>query len=88
MTRALLVVAVAIAALGAVLVTRTMRVPAPIAAATDGGAAIALDEAAAAERLAGAIRFPTISYASGAPIDTAAFLGLHQYLAETFPLVH
>jgi carboxypeptidase PM20D1 len=88
MTRALLVIVVAIAALGAVLVGRTLRVPAPAAAAADGGAAIALDETAAAERLAGAIRFPTISYASGAPIDTAAFLGLHQYLAEAFPLVH
>ncbi|MGE0555362.1 MAG: peptidase M20, partial [Gemmatimonadales bacterium] len=70
----------------AVVLVRTMRVPPPpppLASVDD----IAVDEAGAPSRLAGAIRFPTISYATGAPIDTAAFLGLHDYLASTFPRV-
>jgi carboxypeptidase PM20D1 len=86
--RVLLAIALVIVALGAVLIVRTLRIPAPPAAVTTADAGIAIDEAAAAERLAGAIRFPTVSLASGGPIDTAAFLGLHQYLASTFPLVH
>jgi carboxypeptidase PM20D1 len=38
--------------------------------------------------LAGAVRYPTVSLASGGPIDTAAFLDLHAYLQSTFPLTH
>ena len=34
------------------------------------------------------MKFATISYASGAPIDTAAFLGFHDFLAQSFPRVH
>jgi carboxypeptidase PM20D1 len=75
-------------ALAVVLVIRTLQVPAPAPAGTQASAGIVLDTAAAAERLAGAIRFPTVSYASGGPIDTAAFLGLHQHLVSSFPLVH
>lgn len=75
-------------ALIVVLVVRTLQVPAPPPASTMGGVGIKFDTAAAAERLAGAVRFPTVSYASGGAIDTAAFLGLHQYLADNFPLVH
>jgi len=41
----------------------------------------------AAERFAGALRFPTISMAEVAP-DTATFLGLHDYLTATYPRVH
>jgi carboxypeptidase PM20D1 len=50
-------------------------------------AAIALDPAAAAERLAGAIRFPTVSWGDATKRDTNAFLGLHAYLAGQFPKV-
>lgn len=82
------VLGVGILVLGAVLVVRTLLVPTPPPAVTETGARMAVDEVAAANRLAGAIRFPTVSYASGGPIDTAAFLGLHQYLMESFPLVH
>ena len=88
MKRVFLAIGLFMVALGAVLVVRTLRIPTPPAAVTKADAGIAIDEAAAAERLAGAIRFPTVSLASGGPIDTAAFLGLHQYLASTFPLVH
>ena len=42
----------------------------------------------AAERLAGAIRIPTISYEIGDPIDTAAFTSFREYLFSTYPTVH
>lgn len=42
----------------------------------------------AAERLAGAIRIPTVSYEVDMPVDTTAFRELHNYLAKTFPLIH
>lgn len=48
---------------------------------------IELDEAQLAQRLAGAIRIPTISQADGT-VDGAALLALHDYLAQSFPLVH
>lgn len=79
----------AIVVLGGVMVFRTTQLPAPAAAATASDATpIQVDTAAAAQHLSGAVRFATVSYASGAPIDTAAFLGLQAYLQEAFPLVH
>lgn len=73
----------------AVMVVRTLRL-APLASleVAEASAPIAIDTAAAAERLAGAVRFPTVSFASGGPIDTAAFLALHQYLVTSFPRLH
>ena len=57
---------------------------APLAIDTD----VPLDEAGAVERLAGAIRFPTISFDDRSNFDAAAFEALHEYLAASFPLVH
>jgi carboxypeptidase PM20D1 len=89
MKRTLAVVGLAVVALLAVMLVRTVRMaPAAEAAPAEAGPALAIDTAAAARHLAGAVKFPTVSMASGGPIDTAAFLGLHQYLAATFPLVH
>ncbi|HEU5218094.1 MAG TPA: M20 family peptidase [Gemmatimonadales bacterium] len=88
MKRALLAIGVIVVALAAVLVVRTLKVPASSPSPAAAGAGLAFDQAAAAERLAGAIRFATVSYASGGPIDTAAFLGLHQHLQASFPQVH
>lgn len=88
MKRVILLIGLAAVILLAVMVGNTLRVPAPPPPPTQVGTGIRFDEAAAAERLAGAVRFPTVSYASGGPIDTAAFLGLHQYFANSFPLVH
>jgi carboxypeptidase PM20D1 len=48
---------------------------------------ISIDARAAAERLAGAIRFRTISHENG-QVEREAFLGLHEHLARSFPLVH
>jgi carboxypeptidase PM20D1 len=47
-----------------------------------------VDARAAAGRLAGAIRFPTVSHEGGANVEAAAFDGLHRYLETTFPRVH
>jgi hypothetical protein len=80
--RVVLLLGLGILVLGTVLVVRTLRIPAPPPAVTEAGAQIAVDEVAAVNRLSGAIRFPTVSYASGGPIDTAAFVGLHQYHAD------
>lgn len=49
---------------------------------------LAVDANAAAQRLAGAVRFPTISHEGGRNVETQAFLGLHQYLQASFPRVH
>ncbi len=47
-----------------------------------------LDEDAAIERFAGAIRFRTISYDDRSNFDADAFRALHDYLQQSFPLVH
>jgi carboxypeptidase PM20D1 len=47
-----------------------------------------IDARAAAERLAGALRFPTISHENGQNMDAAAFAGLRRYLEQSFPKVH
>jgi carboxypeptidase PM20D1 len=47
-----------------------------------------VDAGVAASRLAGALRFETVSVVPPAPVDTAAFLGLHDYLETTYPRVH
>lgn len=74
----------------AIMVVRTLQVPAPAAAsiAATNSSTVAFDSAAAAKRLSGAVRLKTVSYASGAPIDTAEFLAFHAFLADAFPLVH
>ena len=77
-----------IAVLFCVMVVRAMRVPAPAPAAAASPPAVPVDTAVAAQRLAEAVRFKTVSYVSGEPIDTAAFLGFHDFLAKAFPLVH
>jgi carboxypeptidase PM20D1 len=51
-------------------------------------AVAAVDAEAAAERLAGAVRFKTISFDDKPDASAEAFLGLHEYLARQFPLVH
>ncbi len=88
MKRLLGTIVLAVLALTAVLLVRTARVPEPAPAAEAGAPATTVDTSAAIARMAGAIRFPTVSYGTGAPIDTAAYLDLHGYLQRSFPLVH
>ncbi len=87
MKKPLLILASVIVALAGVAIVRTLRVPPPPEAASVS-TPISIDGAGAAEHLAGAVRFATVSFASGAPIDTAAFLALHEYFRETYPLLH
>jgi carboxypeptidase PM20D1 len=47
-----------------------------------------LDEAKLAARLAGAVRFKTVSYQDPARRDPEELRGLHRYLAESFPKAH
>ena len=49
---------------------------------------LGVDAKAAAQRLAGAVRFPTISHEGGQNVEAQAFLGLHRYLQASFPRVH
>ena len=51
-------------------------------------APVAVDAPAAAERLAGAVRLRTISFDDRPDASAEAFVGLHDYLARQFPLVH
>ena len=88
MKRTGLAVLIALVLLVCVMAVRAARVPVPPPPSAGVAAAVPVDTVVAAERLAGAVRFKTVSYASGAPIDTAAFLGFHDFLAKAFPLVH
>jgi len=49
---------------------------------------VPVDADAAAQRLSGAIKFPTISNQDRKDFDEKAFNDLHQYLATNFPLIH
>jgi carboxypeptidase PM20D1 len=41
-----------------------------------------------AARLAGALRYPTVSYRDPSKFDAQAFYGLHEYLEDSFPAAH
>jgi carboxypeptidase PM20D1 len=84
---ALFCVAAALAALVCALAintahqrSRQLAVPAALLDAVDG--------AAAAERLAAAVRLRTISYETPSEQSRAELLKLHAYLTEAFPAVH
>ena len=51
-------------------------------------AQVELDEPQVVERMAGAIRFRTISHDDRSNFDADAFLAFHDYLRESFPRVH
>jgi carboxypeptidase PM20D1 len=85
--RLIAALAVGIAVLAAVLVVRTARLRSRQLPAVPA-APMAIDAAAAAERLGGALRFRTVSYQDPAEFDGAQFRGLHDYLAQRFPRVH
>lgn len=76
-----------VAILTIVLVYRAFNFT-PINHSVDKVAALPLDYAQAAERLAGALRFKTISQQNPQDRDTKPFIDLHQYLYDTYPLVH
>ena len=49
---------------------------------------LAVDESAVADKLAGAVRFRTVSVRDDPGANAGEFLKLHDYLKERFPLVH
>ncbi len=77
--------AAAAAAVAAIALCRAARIGAP--APSEPPVRPAVDAAAIAEHLAGAIRFATLSARGGAS-DGGAFRGLHAYLRRTYPLAH
>lgn len=86
MRRALAVLAAAFVVVGAVVAVRTagfrskqLEVGAAPAVGIDPGAA---------DRLAAALRFATVSYQDAAQFDGATFTGFQRHLRESFPLVH
>src|SRR5687767_5761935 len=81
----LVIAATAVVVAGIVLVRTAMHRSNRSAVARAG--TVAMREGAA-ERLAGAIRIPTISHEDAAALDAAAFRALHAYLQTAFPAVH
>jgi carboxypeptidase PM20D1 len=76
---------VIVAAIAVVRAATLSSAQVPVEPATD---LLAVDANAAAARLAGSLRFPTVSFLPPEPVDTAAFLGLHDYLEGSYPGVH
>ncbi|HSM60073.1 MAG TPA: M20 family peptidase [Longimicrobiales bacterium] len=70
-----------------ILIVRAARLPSRQVEAPPV-ARIHVDTEAAVRRFAGAVRIPTISHERVEDTDTAAFLALHAYLQEQYPLVH
>src|SRR5213082_2981175 len=87
MKRALLALALVVVVLAAVTLERTVSFPsrqpqvAPVAVEP-------LATAALARRLAGALRFNTISFQDSSQFDAREFEGLHRYLRDSFPKSH
>lgn len=81
----LVIAATAVVVAGIVLVRTAMhRSTRP---AVERARMLAMREGAA-ERLAGAIRIPSISHEDAAALDGAAFRALHAYFQTAFPAVH
>ena len=84
---AAMALAAVVAALAAALAIGTATKPSR-QIATPTVTPSAIDEQAAARRLAEGIRFKTVSFAPGLPPATAEFQKLHAHLAASFPKAH
>lgn len=85
--RLALAVVAAIAVLLGVCVWRAVSLT-PYAVPTEPVDSAIAAATATPERLAGALRFPTISNQESGPFDPAPFLELHGYLASAYPATH
>ena len=87
MKRVLLTLALIVVVLATVTLERTAsfrsRQPQVIPVAVEP-----LDTAALARRLAGALRFKTVSFQDSTQFDAREFEGLHRYLRDSFPKLH
>ena len=87
MKRVLLVLVVVLVGLAAAVVTRTLGVHSRQATVTPV-ASEPLDSTALAQRLAGALKFKTISYQDSTQFEAREFDGFQRYLRASFPRVH
>ena len=87
MTRFLGFAALALALLLAVCLVRVALLPPPAAPGVPGPP-VEVDADGAVQRLATALRIPTISHEDRARIDAAAFAALAAHLRRAFPRVH
>ncbi len=71
----------------AVLTMNTLRKK-PRRAEAPKAEPLALDEGMLAEHLSGLIQYETITSVTQEGVDAKAFLGLHEYLKKTYPLLH
>ncbi len=55
---------------------------------TPPGAVIEIDGEGAAARLSEAVKYRTVSYRLGRPVEAQAFLDLHAFLVRSYPRVH
>jgi carboxypeptidase PM20D1 len=78
----------ALAALVAVVLARAAFVPEPPVNAPAAPPELHIDAMQAAERLAGAIRIPTVSEQETGKADPRTMIELHAYIERTFPQVH
>ena len=87
MRRVLLTLALIVVVLATVTLERTAsfrsRQPEVIPVAVEP-----LDTAGLARRLAGALRFKTVSFQDSTQFDAREFEGLHRYLRDSFPKLH
>jgi carboxypeptidase PM20D1 len=82
----LALITVALILLAGVVSARTALYRAPSSEA--GPVPVVVIPGGAAERLAGAVRIPTISHSERGETDFETFSTLHRYLAASFPRVH
>ena len=87
MKRALVIAIAAVAVLTVVLGVRTARFASRQVAVAPADL-VAVDAGPAAERLAGALRFQTVSYGDASRVAPEPLLGLRAYLETAFPRVH
>ncbi len=89
MKRAMIGIAAAIVAIGAVAVVRTLMLQQP-ARGIPAAAPISVDARAVAQHLGAAVRFKTVSYGAGAHEDEkdAALDALRTWMADTYPNFH
>lgn len=87
MKKILLVLALAFVVLVSVLLINTFRFKSR-QVQVEPIKAVNVDPDVVAQRLAQSIRFQTISYQDPTQIKFEEFLGLHKYLAQTFPRIH
>jgi len=85
--RLLVIMLISLAVLSGVLLVRTALVTSR-QMTVDSASPISVDAKTAASRLGQALQFRTISYQDRSLPNREAFIGLHQYLAKSFPETH